>query len=141
MEENNSNSKRQSVTPEVIILKLGAGLAIAFLIFFLAVYSIVLGLSAAAIYFGVKIGSNGQIGKKPRHQKVKDIQEKKQVHLEELGGESEDLRELVDKSFENEKMDLYRPDEDALGPIFSINTDAVKTVVKRVVKKVAEKPR
>ena len=116
-----------------------AAMAVAYLVFLLVVYAIVFGLSAGAIYLGVMLGSNGQLGKKPRHQKVKNIEAEKQENLSELEGESNDLRELVVSSFENEKMDVYRPSEPE--PIFSINADAVKTVVKKVAKKVAERTR
>lgn len=148
MEGNNSNSKSNSsrnsgggssgIGEGIYML---AAAAIAFMVFLLLVYSIVLGLSAGAIYLGAMLGSNGQLGKKTRPQKVKDLEAEKQENINELEGESDDLKELVASSFENEKMNLYRPEEDRPEPLLNINIDAVKTVVKRVAKTVVEKTR
>jgi hypothetical protein len=147
MAENNSSRGEGSTSnrgggginfPE--FLAVAMAFAIVFLIFLLVVYSIVLGLSAGAIYLGAMLGSNRQVGKKPRHQRVKDIEAEKQKDLNELQGESEELRELVDSSFEREKMELYRED-DRPEPAISVNLDAVKTVAKKVAKKVIEKTR
>jgi uncharacterized membrane protein len=115
-----------------------AALGIAILVFFLVVYSIVLGLSAGAIYLGAMLGSNGRLGKKSRHQQVKELESQKQEDLSELSGESEELKSLVDSSSEQEKMELYR-ENDRPEPVFSINLDAVKTVAKKVTKKMMGK--
>lgn len=141
MAENNSGGNSgggSNIGGEVVYMMMG--LAIVYLIFLLLIYSLVLGLSAGAIYLGAMLGSNGQLGKKPRHQQVKELESQKQENLNELSGESEELKMLVDNSFEKEKMELYRED-DRPEPAISINLDAVKTVAKKVAKKVMEKTR
>src|SRR5689334_10519406 len=101
-----------------------AALGIAFLIFLLIVYSIVLGLSAGAIYLGAMLGSNGQIGKKSLHIKAKEKELEKQEHLNALADESEEMKELVAGKFENEKMNLYRDDGERPEPLINVNLDA-----------------
>ena len=109
-------------------------LAIAVLAFFVIVYGLVLGLSAGAIYLGVKLGSAGQIHKKS-YEHVKDREREKQEHLGELEGESDDLRELVVQKFEQEKMDHYRPAEDRPEPLINLTGEALKDTAKKIIKK------
>jgi hypothetical protein len=134
MEENNSTSKRHSTNDDLVILCLIAGLIAAVLLFFIIVYSMVFGLSAAAIYFGAKLGSNGQL-RKNTYTKVKDLETEKQEHLEHLKDEDEDLKSLIAGNFENKKMELYRED-DRPEPLFKVDLDVAKDTVKRVVRAV-----
>lgn len=105
---------------------------------FVAMYLLIALSVGGAIYLGIKLGSSGQIGRKPLHRKVYEIETEKQEHLKELEGESDDLKELVAGKFENDKMDLYRED-DRPEPLVSVNADAVKTIIKKVVKRAAQK--
>ena len=134
--ENNSKgsgSKSRGVGGGELIIAF-AYLVIAFLVFLAVVYGVVLGLSAGAIYLGVKLGSSGQLGTKPRHQKVKDIEAEKQEHLKELEGESPDLIDLAQGSFENEKMELYRPKDEVAKP--GIDLEKAKEVVKLLINRI-----
>jgi hypothetical protein len=136
MSENNSANDVDGLGPLFAAL---AAMALAFVLFIALAYAAVFVLSAGAIYLGIKLGSNGQIGKKPSYTKVHEAEQEKQEHLAELEGESADLKELVVSKYEQEKMNLYRPADDKPEPIININADAAKEALKTGAKKVVKR--
>lgn len=95
---------------------LGAGLVIALMVALIVVviYGAIFGLVFVALYLGAKLGAMG--GHHEPYHRVLEIENKKRHHLKQLEGESDELRDLVETQFEEQKLALYRPKDDTHQP-------------------------
>lgn len=111
----NSSKGGRGVTVDLGALWLAsAAVLIAFMIFLAFVYSLVFGFFGLALYLGVRLGSQDKVDfqfRKPEYKKVHQLGAAQQKHLVELQDESDELRKLVVRKFDEDKLDLYRPQE------------------------------
>jgi len=124
---------------ELIKLILGGmvALGILYLLFLIIVYGAVLGMIAGAIYLGAKLGAAGSGGMPPwgvpDYMKVHQLEGRQRQILANLPEGNEELREVVETSFQQKKLDLYRPKTDDR-PIINFDIEAAKEKFGRILR-------
>jgi len=114
MSEATVNKPNNNGDDLVMFIKLGAGVAIVIVIAIAIAYAAFLALIAGAIWLGVKTGcalTSGSFSPPP-YEQVKRFGEKQKIHLKHLEGESDEVKQLAEQSFEDLKIQVYRPKEE-----------------------------